>query len=210
MLEVWEYVLKKTEKRDLVALDFLNVSTGFDTLVHLYLLRKMEVQYGMEEESLEWLDSYLEGWLQYTVVEATCSSTRRMKPKGAPQGGGLSPILWRSCTNDIPEAGLVLKEEAEDVTPEPLTRDSGVISNKVDDKQEAEMTTEEKLDRQLRREGLWKLETWRKERTGKEDGRDFLQQKRREDQTDVITTIFADDTQSRASAKTKGRSRKKK
>ena len=40
MLEVWEYVLRKTEKGELVALDFLDVSAGFDTLVHLYILRK--------------------------------------------------------------------------------------------------------------------------------------------------------------------------
>ena len=51
---------------------------------------------------------------------------------------------------------------------------------------------------------MWKLETWRKERTG-EQGRkkDCLRQKLKEEPADVITTIFADDTQSRASAKTK-------
>ena len=64
MLEVWEYVLRKTKKGELVALDVLDVSAGFDTLVHLYILRKMEVQYGMKQNSLEWLSSYLEGWLQ--------------------------------------------------------------------------------------------------------------------------------------------------
>ena len=121
----------------------------------------------MNQESLEWVASYLEGWLQYTV-EATCSSTRRMKPKGAPQGGGLSPILWRNSTNDIPEARLVSQEEAEVITAEPFIKDSGATSKKVDDKQAAEMTTEEKLDRQLRREGVWKLGTWRKERTGEQ------------------------------------------
>ena len=40
MLEVWEYVLRRTENGELVALDFLDVSAGFDTLVHLYILRK--------------------------------------------------------------------------------------------------------------------------------------------------------------------------
>ena len=38
MLEVWEYVLNKTDKEELVALDFLDISAGFDTMVHLYLL----------------------------------------------------------------------------------------------------------------------------------------------------------------------------
>ena len=34
ILEVWEYVLRKTEKGELVALDVLDVSAGFDTLVY--------------------------------------------------------------------------------------------------------------------------------------------------------------------------------
>ena len=42
MLEVWEYVLRRTEMGELVALDFLDVSSGFDTLVHLCILRKIE------------------------------------------------------------------------------------------------------------------------------------------------------------------------
>ena len=106
MLEVWEFVLRRTEMGELVALNFLDVSAGFDTLVHLYILRKMEIQFGMDQASLAWLSSYLEGWTQYVVVEASRSRKRKMT-RGAPQGGGLSPILWRSTTNDIPEAGLV-------------------------------------------------------------------------------------------------------
>ena len=106
MLEVWEFVLWRTEMGELVALNFLDVSAGFDTLVHLYILRKMEIQFGMDQASLAWLSSYLEGWTQYVVVEASRSRKRKMT-RGAPQGGGLSPILWRSTTNDIPEAGLV-------------------------------------------------------------------------------------------------------
>mgnify|MGYP002628791536 FL=1 len=102
MMEVWEYVMKKTEKGDLVALDFLDCSAGFDSMVHLYIIRKMEIHFGMSSESVEWLESYLEGWIQYTVVEALNSTPRRMK-NGVPQGGGLFPILWRSATNDLPE-----------------------------------------------------------------------------------------------------------
>ena len=39
------------------------------------------------------------------MVEAS-NSTPRKNSMGAPQGGGLSPIIWRSSTNDIPEAGV--------------------------------------------------------------------------------------------------------
>ena len=38
MMEVWVYVLQKTEKGDLVALDFLDCSAGFDSMVYLYIL----------------------------------------------------------------------------------------------------------------------------------------------------------------------------
>ena len=109
MLETWEYVLAKTEKGELVAIDLLDTSAAFDTLVHLYLQRKMEVEVGMTEASLEWLASYLKEWLQYVVVGAK-SSTVRQTTRGAPQGGGFSPNLFRGYTNVIPEAGLMKKQ----------------------------------------------------------------------------------------------------
>ena len=59
MLETWEYVLAKTKKGNLVAIDLLDTSAAFDTLVNPYTLRKMEVEVGMGEDTLEWLGSYL-------------------------------------------------------------------------------------------------------------------------------------------------------
>ena len=215
MLEVWEYVLRRTELGELVALDFLDVSAGFDTLVHLCILRKMEVQFGMDQAALEWLSSYLEGWTQYVVVEASRSRKRKMT-RGAPQGGGLSPILWRSSTNDIPEAGLVNLDlvQQEPVPANVACQTLGelegqahevfqdVISSKIDMKKRDELTTEEKLDKRMRAEGNWDLEGWRRERSGLEQGKtDGLRQRMVEDQRDLITTIYADDTQSRAASK---------
>ena len=63
--------------------------------------------------------------------------------------------------------------------------------------------TEEKLDQKMRMEVVWKLESWREERTG--DGKtDRLRQKAQQDDEDVQTSIYADNTQSRAAAKTIG------
>ena len=65
-------------------------------------------------------------------------------------------------------------------------------------------TMEEQLDKQLRLEGVWDLSRWREERSGGEEGvGDQLRTKENEEAEDVLTTIYADDTQSRASAKTK-------
>ena len=199
MLETWEFVMEKTQKGELVALDLLDTSAAFDTMVHLYLLRKMEVEAGMGEESLEWLASYLEGWLQYVVVGASSSSVRKMT-RGAPQGGGKSPNLFRSYLNMIPEAGLSRREEEPEQGATGKERQHlGVISQIVDAKENP--TAEEKLDQKMRREGAWDLAAWRLERTG-EGQNDKLQQKLQEEDGDVITTIYADDTQSRTSART--------
>ena len=126
----------------------------------------------MAEESLAWLASYLEGWLQYTVVEASSSAPRKMS-KGAPQGGGLSPILWRSNTNNIPEAGLKISNPltggADHQQPKEQQRnDDGLLSQLVYRK--ASPTMEEQLDRQLRNQGAWDLVTWREERLGMNEG----------------------------------------
>ena len=215
MLEVWEFVLRRTELGELVALDFLDCSAGFDTLEHLCILRKMEIQYGMNQDSLQWLSSYLQGWTQYVVVEASRSKDRKMT-KGAPQGGGLSPIIWRSTTNDIPEAGLVIEEGQQDdlldrrndlpnneeVSAKAKVED--IVSTMIDIKIEKELSSEEKLDKRMREDGIWEFGKWREERVGLGEGEeDRLAQKWTEDEKDVITTIYADDTQSRAAAKTK-------
>ena len=206
MLEVWEYVLRRTEMGELVALDFLDVSAGFDTLVHLCILRKMETQFGMDQTLLEWLSSYLKGWTQYVVVEASRSRARKMT-RGAPQGGGLSPILWRSSTNDVPEAGLVdLGLESQQTRT--LEGHIGQvakswISEQIEQKNKEELTSEEKLDQKLRANGTWNLEGWKRERcTTVKKLRDGLRQRMEEDPRDLITTIYADDTQSRTAAKT--------
>ena len=100
------------------------------------------------------------------MVEARNSSTRAMKLKGAPKGGGLSPILWQSSTNNTPKAGLAETASSfhkiEEIEVENEAEDTGLISRKVNEKAEAGKTTEEKLDTKLRREHVWKLETWRK------------------------------------------------
>ena len=207
ILEVWEYVIQRTQNGEMVALDFLDVSDGFGSLIHCNILRKMEVQYGMDQASLQWLASYLKDWKQYVVVEAARSRTRKTT-RGAPQGGGLSPILWRCTTNDIPEAGLVKLDGHEeepaglDIQGHAGQRIGDVIGKEIDDKNEEDLTTEEKLDQKLRENRTWNLEVWRKKRTGLNQGeKDSLRQKLKEDPEDVITTMYADDTQSRAASR---------
>ena len=66
------------------------------------------------------------------------------------------------------------------------------------------VSSEEKLDKRMRIENVWNFGKWRETRTGLGIGEhDGLTQKMTEDEEDMITTIYADDTKSRAAAKTK-------
>ena len=145
-----------------MAINLLDTSAAFDTLVHLYLLRKMEVEVGMGEDSLEWLASYLANWLQYVVVGARSSSVRKTT-RGAPQGGGFSPNLFRGYTNVIPEAGLLINDHGTNNSRSRslVEEDRGFLSRLVDEKKELE--TEDQLDKGLRQEGVWDLLSWRQE-----------------------------------------------
>ena len=103
MLKLWEDVLKDggTGKK-VVALAFLDVSAGFDSVPHTQLMRKLEAV-GYDKGALKWLSNYLTGRSQYVVVEATDGRKYGM-PVGTPQGGALGPSMWREYTNDLPES----------------------------------------------------------------------------------------------------------
>ena len=64
------------------------------------------------------------------------------------------------------------------------------------------LSTEEALDQNMRREGQWNLKLWRHGRKGDEIHDKLLQKKEEEDE-DVVTSLYADYSQSRTSAKTK-------
>ena len=97
MIEVWEYVMRKTEKWELVALDLLDCSAVFDSIIHIYILREMEVY-------MEYTKSYLNGLIQYTVVEAANSTPKKMK-NGVPQGRGLSTYTVAKRHKQHPRGG---------------------------------------------------------------------------------------------------------
>ena len=93
---------------------------------------------------------------------------------------------------DLGEGREILRPRTEDV-----------VSKLMDSKNKEELSTEERHDKKMRDDNVWQFEKWREMRTGLMEGeKDSLEFKMNEDEKDVITTIYADDTQSRAAAKT--------
>ena len=113
MLKLWEEVLKDggTGKK-VVALAFLDVSAGFDSVPHTQLMRKLEAV-GYDKGALKWLSDYLTGRWQYVVIEATDGRKYEM-PVGTPQGGALGPSMWREYTNDLPESCKGAEQEEDE------------------------------------------------------------------------------------------------
>ena len=71
MLSLWEDSLEEAgDGKKVVALAFIDVSAGFDSVPHVNLLRKLEA-IGYDGESLRWQSDYLTNREQYVVVEAT-------------------------------------------------------------------------------------------------------------------------------------------
>ena len=100
MIEIQSHMLGEIEAGNLVSLSLLDVSAGFDTVSHKYLLRKLET-IGYSEDAIEWLNSYLSGRTQMVQIQDSRSKGVSVK-KGFPQGGPMSPPLFREYSNDIP------------------------------------------------------------------------------------------------------------
>ena len=99
LLEMQESVHCEIEKGKIVSVAFLDISAGFDTVPHTYLLRKLEML-GYEDSALRWIASYLKGRTQQVQVEASFSKEEAII-KGVPQGGPMSPIFFREYTTDL-------------------------------------------------------------------------------------------------------------
>jgi retron-type reverse transcriptase len=79
----------------------MDLSKAFDCLPHDLLLLKMKF-YGMSEQSLNLIKSYLSNRQQCVKIGNTCiCSDYQNILKGVPQGSILEPILFNIFINDI-------------------------------------------------------------------------------------------------------------
>ena len=71
----------------------LDLSAAFDTIDHRLLLDRLQLEFGMIEIPLRWLQSYLEGWTEFIKMGQHKSHATEVD-MGIPQGPVLGPLSF--------------------------------------------------------------------------------------------------------------------
>ena len=101
MIQMYDGWLQAVESGQLAGVCLLDMSAAFDVVDHELLAEKLSL-YGFDDESLEWVTSYLGGRSQCVLIEG-CLSKLLPVNVGVPQGSILGPLFYTLFTNELPE-----------------------------------------------------------------------------------------------------------
>jgi retron-type reverse transcriptase len=96
MFDQWQQAMEREQSTGVLIFD---LSAAFDTLDHKILSRKLS-SLDFSDQSIMWIDSFMEKRVQHVQVGRTLSSARHIGV-GVPQGSCLSPLLFLLYISDI-------------------------------------------------------------------------------------------------------------
>ena len=129
LLQMYDQWLEEVENGMMVGVMLVDLSAAFDMVDHDILIKKLEL-YGLDNQSLSWMKSYLSSRSQVVMVDG-CLSPPLSITCGVPQGSILGPLLYILFTNDIPD--LVHDHPVSFLSPSPHCADCGSTVCYVDD-----------------------------------------------------------------------------
>jgi Reverse transcriptase (RNA-dependent DNA polymerase) len=100
LVRIHNDIVTAIDHGDVCALVLLDLSAAFDTVDHSILLDVLQTRFGVVDNSLTWIDSYLSDRTQQVCIGQDRSKIFPM-PYGVPQGSVLGPKQFIAYTEDI-------------------------------------------------------------------------------------------------------------
>ena len=145
LIQVIDFCLEAAENQELSAICLLDQSAAYDLLCHQTLKDKLRL-YNFDENSVDWVMSYLGGRTQYIQVESQVSEELVCGDYGAPQGSVLAGLLHVISCNDFPacheegQAVVYVDDDTDcvsdcdpDVLKEKITSEAGLSAQWLED-----------------------------------------------------------------------------
>ena len=92
------------DRKSMVILVMLDLSSAFDTIEHEVLISRLEHTFGITDKALAWRRSYLNERHHNVVVDSTMSADYVLLC-GVPQGSVLGPVLYCMYTRPVCDIG---------------------------------------------------------------------------------------------------------
>ena len=129
LIQMYDQWLEEVEEDMMVGVMMIDLSAAFDMVDHGLLMRKLEL-FGLDENAVKWVSSYLSQRYQSVCVDG-CLSPPLPVDCGVPQGSILGPLFYVLFTSDIPD--LVHDHPVDYQAPQPYCPQCGSTVCYVDD-----------------------------------------------------------------------------